>query len=177
MATLIYLSQIYSYYIRGDMSPLIFGFPLFIGGQGVCPPRNTKILKSRGFSSSQQTTLPPPRQRHWRHHFPANTNHLYNICTTSDQRLRRWLNMVQMLHKCFVFTGFQSSVMHNTPSIIYSIIRLASAISVRFMNIPDKVLFHKDLFPVILSCYIFSRAMQAKSKCLFPTRKAYILFD
>ena len=28
---------------------------------------------------------------------PANTNHLYNICTTSAQRLRRWSNIVQML--------------------------------------------------------------------------------
>ena len=36
---------------------------------------------------------------------PANTKHLYNICTTSAQRLRRWSNIVQMLYKCFVFTG------------------------------------------------------------------------
>ena len=36
---------------------------------------------------------------------PANTKHLYNICTASAQRLRRWSNIVQMLYKCFVFTG------------------------------------------------------------------------
>ena len=30
--------------------------------------------------------------------------HLYNICTTSAQSLRRWSNSVQMLYKCFVFT-------------------------------------------------------------------------
>ena len=36
---------------------------------------------------------------------PANTNHLYNICTTSAQRLRRWSNIVQMLYKRFVFAG------------------------------------------------------------------------
>ena len=36
---------------------------------------------------------------------PANTKHLYNICTTSAQRLRRWSNIVQMLYKCFVLTG------------------------------------------------------------------------
>ena len=36
---------------------------------------------------------------------PANTKHLYNICTTSSQRLRRWPNIVQMLYKCFVFAG------------------------------------------------------------------------
>ena len=33
---------------------------------------------------------------------PANTKHLYNISTTSAQRLRRWSNIVQMLYKCFV---------------------------------------------------------------------------
>ena len=36
---------------------------------------------------------------------PVNTKHLYNICTTTAQRLRRWTNIVQMLYKCFVFTG------------------------------------------------------------------------
>ena len=35
----------------------------------------------------------------------ANTKHLYNICTTSAQLLRRWSNIVQMLYKCFVFAG------------------------------------------------------------------------
>ena len=37
--------------------------------------------------------------------FSANTKHLYTICTTSAQLLRRWSNIVQMLYKCFVFTG------------------------------------------------------------------------
>ena len=36
---------------------------------------------------------------------PANTKHLYNICTMLDQRRRRWANVVQMLCKCFVFAG------------------------------------------------------------------------
>ena len=38
---------------------------------------------------------------------PVSTTHwyAYNICTTSAQRLRRWANIVQMLYKCFVFTG------------------------------------------------------------------------
>ena len=36
---------------------------------------------------------------------PANTKHLYNICTTLAQRLRRWSNFVQMLYKCFVLAG------------------------------------------------------------------------
>ena len=28
---------------------------------------------------------------------PPSTKHLYNICTTSDQRLQRWSNILQML--------------------------------------------------------------------------------
>ena len=37
--------------------------------------------------------------------FPAKTTHLYNICTMSDQRRRRWADFVQMLYKCVVFSG------------------------------------------------------------------------
>ena len=37
------------------------------------------------------------------HLFTANTKHLYNICTTSVQRLRSLPNVVQILYKCFVF--------------------------------------------------------------------------
>ena len=36
---------------------------------------------------------------------PENTKHLYNICTMPAQRLRRWLNTVQMPYKCFAFSG------------------------------------------------------------------------
>ena len=39
-------------------------------------------------------------------HYPANAKHLYNICATSAQRLRRWSNVVQMLYKCVVLTGY-----------------------------------------------------------------------
>ena len=37
---------------------------------------------------------------------PINTKHLYNICTTLDQRRRHWANVVQMLYRCFVFAGW-----------------------------------------------------------------------
>ena len=40
----------------------------------------------------------------WLRDDPANTKHLYNISTTSVQRLRRWSNIVQMVYKCSVFT-------------------------------------------------------------------------
>ena len=35
----------------------------------------------------------------------VNTKHLYTICTMSDQRRRRWADVVQMLYKCFLFAG------------------------------------------------------------------------
>ena len=40
---------------------------------------------------------------------PVNTKQLYNICTTMDQRLRRWSNIVQMWYKCLVVTGVKNS--------------------------------------------------------------------
>ena len=45
-----------------------------------------------------------PVQSRWGY-IPATTKHVYNICTTSAQRLRRWSNIVQMLYTCFVFAG------------------------------------------------------------------------
>ena len=36
---------------------------------------------------------------------PVNTKHLYNIRTMLVQRRRRWAAFVQMLYKCFVFSG------------------------------------------------------------------------
>ena len=45
--------------------------------------------------------------------FPADTKHLYNICTTSAQRLRRLSTIVQMLYKCFVFTGLSWFTIHD----------------------------------------------------------------
>ena len=33
----------------------------------------------------------------------VNKKHLYNICTMSGQRWKRWADVVQMLYKCFVF--------------------------------------------------------------------------
>ena len=40
---------------------------------------------------------------------PVNTKHLYTICAPLNQRLRRWSSIVQMLYKCFVFTGISAS--------------------------------------------------------------------
>ena len=45
---------------------------------------------------------------------PANTKHLYNMYTTSAQRLRRWSNIVYMLYKCFMFTGYRPCWTTNT---------------------------------------------------------------
>ena len=38
--------------------------------------------------------------------YPANTKHLYNICTLLDQRRRRWGDVVKLLYKYFVFAGY-----------------------------------------------------------------------
>ena len=40
---------------------------------------------------------------------PSKKNHLYNICTASAQGLRCWSNIVQIVYKCFVFTGVGGS--------------------------------------------------------------------
>ena len=36
----------------------------------------------------------------------CNIEHLYNMYTTSAQRRRRWADVVYMLYKCFVCTGY-----------------------------------------------------------------------
>ena len=40
---------------------------------------------------------------------PKNMKHLYKICKMLDQHRRRWADVVQMLYKCFVFTGMDLS--------------------------------------------------------------------
>ena len=37
--------------------------------------------------------------------FPANRKHLYNICAMLDKRRRRWVDVEQIYHKCFVLAG------------------------------------------------------------------------
>ena len=45
-------------------------------------------------------------------HFQANTKHLYNICTTPAQRLRRWSNVVQMLYKWLCLLGYWGTLQY-----------------------------------------------------------------
>ena len=52
--------------------------------------------------------------------FPANRKHLYNIYTTSAQRLRRWSNIVEMSYECFVFTGLAGTGLRGTFSFCFS---------------------------------------------------------
>ena len=42
----------------------------------------------------------------------VNAKHLYDICTMSDQRRRRWADVVQIPYKCFVFAGMDSILRH-----------------------------------------------------------------
>ena len=69
---------------------------------------------------------------------PANTKHLYNICTMLDQRKRRWADVVQMLYKCFVFAG----------------IRVCDL--VRLMGVPSQLPASWMLPPIILGLYMLS---------------------
>ena len=43
-------------------------------------------------------------------YIPANTKHLYNICTMLGQCRRRWADVVQMVYKCFVFAGIRADI-------------------------------------------------------------------
>ena len=47
---------------------------------------------------------------------PVNTTHLYNICTMSAQRRRRWADVVQLLYKWFVFAEMAQQVNVNIHS-------------------------------------------------------------
>ena len=50
---------------------------------------------------------------------PANTKHLYNICTTSAQSLRRWSNNVKMLYKYLVFARTVLVIIYHTNYLLY----------------------------------------------------------
>ena len=52
--------------------------------------------------------------------YPANTKHLYNICTMLDQRRRRWSNIVQMLYKCFVLAGYKCERLLHIDTLLYT---------------------------------------------------------
>ena len=54
---------------------------------------------------------------------PVSTKHLYNICTTSDQRRRLWADVVQMFCKCFVFTVI-IRILHFNPWSLDLLIRV-----------------------------------------------------
>ena len=75
---------------------------------------------------------------------PANTKYVYNICTTSAQRLRRWSNIVQMLYNWFVFAGIHPFVPKGT------ILFYQSNTILCFTNIPQP--FHFSWQYLWLSC-------------------------
>ena len=60
-------------------------------------------------------------QYHWSfvRESPVKTKKMYNICTISTQRLRRWFNIVQMLYKCVVFTMFTGRVSQSAANLWY----------------------------------------------------------
>ena len=70
---------------------------------------STKCWSSAGPPSAtlaqHQTSTGSTLRVCWAAFNPANTKHLYNICT---MRRRRWAGVVQMLYKFFVFGGNSS---------------------------------------------------------------------
>ena len=78
-------------------APLISCDPLYLG----------EILPTEYFCTRHifYTIIPYDFATIGDYTIPANRKHLYNICTTSAQRLRRCFNVLQMLYKCFLFTG------------------------------------------------------------------------
>ena len=91
VAALIYLSQIYSYYIRGDRSPLRNPTPW------VDSDKLSDITKDV-FADLWQKCLHAGVGA-----LPVNTQHLYNIFTMLGQRPRPWADVAQTPYKCFVF--------------------------------------------------------------------------
>ena len=55
--------------------------------------------------------------------FPANTKHLYNIYTTSTQRLRRWHNIINVIQIFCVFWVITTIVNHEGLALSYSELR------------------------------------------------------
>ena len=68
---------------------------------------NKRGMKSRVYISTEANItlcVGPagnPSVTGWLATYPVNTKHLYNICTTSAQRRRRWADVVQMLLQMF----------------------------------------------------------------------------
>ena len=46
--------------------------------------------------------------------YTAKTKKLYKFCTMSDQRRRRWADVVQMLYKCFLLAWYTVSIRKNS---------------------------------------------------------------
>ena len=72
------------------------------------PPRPGTEPRTLAWKAAVLTTTvgpPPGSYRYTWHENPANTKHLYNICTMLGQPRRRWTYVVQILYKCFVFAG------------------------------------------------------------------------
>ena len=88
-------------WIRGDFTAALIKVTVLDGQIIVIP---VKTGRERGLCPQ----LCGKRRHFPRMHIPANTKHLYNICTKLNQRRRRWVDVVQMFYKCFVFAGNNS---------------------------------------------------------------------
>ena len=72
-----------------------------VGGQiGLTLEVVSRVIQLLHMCDSAELIIP---QYYFSHNLvPANTKHLYNICTMLVQRRRRWAGVLQMLYKLFI---------------------------------------------------------------------------
>ena len=80
---------------------------------------------------------------------PANTKHLYNICTMLDQRRRRWADVVHILYKWSMFAGMVDTI-DMTLYIIKSPRTMKAPFDVFFIILCSIVTPHPALFVLTL---------------------------
>ena len=85
---------------------------------------------------------------------PANTKHVYNICTTLAQRLRRWSNIVQLLYKCFVLLVILMSL---NPSCAFTVTSRLQQLKSLLRLISIGALFRPSALAAIVSGVVSNR--------------------
>ena len=86
---------------------------------------------------------------------PVNTKHLYDICTMLDQR---WVDVVHMLYKCFVFAG-----MHPQMFIVDDYFYILSiSVNVTMCFTPPRCSLSDSLVFIQRYCRLFSKQLRRR---------------
>ena len=72
---------------------------------GITLGPHSQVLIDAGVNITVEQVTLPGQCHHLPVSHPVNTKRLCNICTMFDLRQSHWADVVQMLYKCFVFTG------------------------------------------------------------------------